>query len=606
MRSCFPRGLPWTLLLAALLATVLQPQVGGAALPSAAAQFSEQVLVTIEEPQPGQTVAGEIVVRGWALDLRATDGPGIRETRGGIQVWMDRRAGAATGQLLGDATYGAERPDVAAARGERFRRTGFSLTWDTCLVPTGRHSLQVFAESAVVSPQFGFAQVDVVVAPCPAAAQPAEIVGSQALRADPACQALLQRTSELRGLAPRAEIYRAPLTPETFNRRFEAEFAQYYQSFEVDTSRLLLVAFGLLDPGFNLADTLRAFQRALPLGMYDVDTKVLFVSRDPPDSPLASVTMAHEITHALQDQHYDLSALLPTSTARREGGPQPHPDAQRAIRALVEGDALLVQQMYQATTIHDPAELQRLADEQAAATAAIDFARVPYVVLQSTYFPYIYGPQFIYDVLGAEPLTTYGQYGPAVDALFRRPPTSTSQILHPERYLVGVEPVPVALPDLSPLLGEAWVPLGEGMLGELDHRLILEHFLRAVDPELAVRASSGWTGDRSAVYRQLDDAGEPLGDVAVVLKTRWASPADAAAWADAYAATVLLRFGDPERYAGRTDQLVHHDLGAGRRAWEMPGERAIALSWDELFSVIAIAPELDLAQHLAAFALESP
>jgi len=166
--------------------------------------------------------------------------------------------------------------------------------------------------------------------------------------------------------------------------------------------------------------------------------------------------------------------------------------------------------------------------------------------------------------------------------------------------------VPVALPDLLPLLGETWVPLGEGMLGELDHRLILEHFLRTVDPELAARASSGWTGDRSAVYRQRDETGEPLGDVAVVLKTRWASPADAAAWADAYAATVLLRFSDPVRYAGRTDQLVHYDLGAGRQAWEMPGERAIALSWDGPFSVIAVAPELDLARQLAAFALESP
>jgi len=567
-------------------------------------QTSDQVTVVIEEPSDGQTVSGEVVVRGWAVDRRARDGTGVRDTPGGVQVWLDRGAGSATGQLIGDAVYGTERPDVAERFGDAYRRSGFALPWNSCLVPEGRHTLQVFAESTAASPEFGFLQVAVQVAPCPAAAQPSEVVGSQPLRSNPVWQAIAQRTAELRGLAPRQELYRAPLTRDTFARRFQADYARYYQSQDVDTSRLLLIAFGLLEPGFNLAAALQSFQTNLPIGLYDVDNKVLFVSRDPPESPLARVTMAHELTHALQDQHYDLSRLLPSSRpAEADRQQTSDADAETAVRALVEGDAILVQRMYQATTLQDPADLQRLETEEQEVSAGIDFENLPNVIYQTTYFPYLYGPQFIYGVLGSEPLTTYGQYGPAIDALFRRPPTSTSQILHPERYRDHVEPVPVTVPSLDSILGSDWLPLGGGRLGELSHRLILDEFLRGSDPQRGAEASGGWTGDRSAVYRRLDDSGAPLGDVAILLKTRWSTPAAATAWAEAYADSVAARYGDPVRYAGRTDQLVRTDLGAGRVVWEMPGERAIALQRSGLFSAIAIAPDAALARQMAEFAL---
>ncbi len=581
-------------------------------LPSAAIQaapgrqLSDDVVVVVEQPGAGETVSGETVIRGWAVDRRATNDSGVRTTPGGVQVWMDRTEGSATGQLIGDAAYGLDRPDLANQYGARFRGSGFTIRWNSCLVPTGRHTLQVFAESAISSPQVGFTQVAVEVGPCPAAAGPSDILNSQPLRGNASWTAIQERTSQLRGLAPRAELYRAPLTPETYARRFDADFAQYYQSQDVDTSRLLLIAFGLLDPGFNLAAALQRFQTSLPIGMYDPDTQVLFVSRDPPESPLARVTMAHEITHALQDQHYNFQELLGLRARRTgAGAADVVPDQQAAARALIEGDAILVQRMYQATTIQDPAELQRLADDEAAASAAVDMTDLPYVVYQSTYFPYLYGPPFIYGVIGEEPLTTYGRYGPAVDQLFRHPPVSTSQILHPDRYRAGVEPAAVELRSAAAVLGPDWVALGDGMLGELDHRIILENWLRTTDPDAVDRATAGWTGDRSAVYRRLDASGAPLGDIAVVLRTRWSTAADAEAWAAQYARTVPLRYSDPERYAGREDLLVRQELGPRSLAWEMPGERAIALRWDGQFSAIAIAPDLELARRLAELGIGS-
>ena len=103
--------------------------------------------------------------------------------------------------------------------------------------------------------------------------------------------------------------------------------------------------------------------------------------------------------------------------------------------------------------------------------------------------------------------------------------------------------------------------------------------------------------------RRLDDSGAPLGDVAVVLKTRWSTPAAATAWAEAYADSVTARYSDPVRYAGRTDQLTRTDAGPDRVAWEMPGERAIALQRNGQFSAIAIAPNAALARQMAELAL---
>lgn len=566
-------------------------------------QVADEVVVVIEEPQQGQTVAGEVVVRGYALDRRAQGDSGIRMTNGGVQVWLDRGAGSATGRLLGDAVYGAERPDVAGQFGAQYRRVGFALPWDSCLVPEGRHSLQVFAESTSgPGVEFGIGQLDVVVGACPSAPASSTVPGSQPLRTTPAWQAILQRASELRGLAPREELYRAPLTRESYDQRWGSELARYYQSPELDAGRLLSVALGLLDPGVSYAEELRRFQSTLPIGLYDSTNRVLFVSRDPPDSPLGRVTMAHEIVHALQDQHYGLQSLLSPSD-ESAGRRNLTPEENLAMRALLEGDAILVQRMYQATTIQDPAELAQLQAEEEAASANFDFARLPFALFQSAYFPYLYGPAFIFGVLGEGPLTTYGQYGPAVDALFRNPPTTTSQILHPDRYRAGVGPVPVELRDVAPVLGGEWVLLSEGPHGEFNHLILLDNWLRGSEPERGAAVASGWTGDRAAVYRRVGAQGTLEDEVVVLLKTRWESPAAAEAWAQAYADTVPLRYGDPVRYSGRTDQLITLPAAPGRRAWEMPGERGIALVWRGATSTIAIAPTAEQALQLADYVM---
>src|SRR3954452_23497767 len=128
----------------------------GALQAAPASQLAEEVVVVVEQPGAGETVRGETVIRGWAVDRRATDDSGVRTAPGGVQVWMDRTQGSATGQLIGDAAYGLDRPDIADQYGARYRTSGFTIRWNSCFVPTGRHTLQVFAESSINSPQVGF------------------------------------------------------------------------------------------------------------------------------------------------------------------------------------------------------------------------------------------------------------------------------------------------------------------------------------------------------------------------------------------------------------------------------------------------------------------
>jgi len=88
-------------------------------------------------------------------------------------------------------------------------------------------------------------------------------------------------------------------------------------------------------------------------------------------------------------------------------------------------------------------------------------------------------------------LSKSGQWG-AIRLVYNNPPITTEQIFHPEKYITGEAPVPVDLPNLAPALGQGWVEINNGVLGE--------SFLRAYLGEFAGlgldNAATGWGGDR--------------------------------------------------------------------------------------------------------------
>ena len=390
-------------------------------------------------------------------------------------------------------------------------------------------------------------------------------------------EAVLARTAELRGLAPRGEIPRTLLSREQLQQRVVEQLAREPAAERLASSGKLLTALGLLERGADLRGLLLQFRGGLVLGQYDPETKQLFVVTAASTlGPLERVTAAHEYTHALQDQHFDLLRLRPRN----------HPNADRslAIAALLEADGTVIGERYASTAL-SAAEREERRRQVRELYREVDLERIPLVVREQSYFPYTEGPRFLRQVLGEEAMRGDG-YGAAVNRLFADPPQSTAQVLHPDRYLRRHAPVEVALREPAGLLEGDWRETRRGVLGELDHRLLVQQYL---DAGLAARAAEGWAGSSYALLES------GAGEVAVLVRTRWDNAAEAAEWLEAYGNAVQRRYG-----AG----LAVVEERPGRRLWRTP-DGALLLGGEGAETVLAVAPSPEQAIQLARPPLEA-
>jgi hypothetical protein len=257
------------------------------------------------------------------------------------------------------------------------------------------------------------------------------------------------------------------------------------------------------------------------LGFYDHTTKQLVIVTDRPRMGIGDrVTYAHEFTHSLQDQHYNLGQLF----ARAAG----NADYEEAVRALVEGDATLSMGLYARANLSqmDIATYQLEQIQSFDISGLFSTGGGP-LVESAAAFPYTDGAAF------ADMLYQRGGWRALAQA-FAKPPRSTEQVLHPQKYLVGDEPVAVRLPNLATRLGGSWRALAEDTLGELYLRIYLERYLPI---DQAASGGMGWGGDRYQVL------GDDQGRLALALQTAWDGPSDAQEFFDTYRAFVAARAG---------------------------------------------------------------
>lgn len=255
----------------------------------------------------------------------------------------------------------------------------------------------------------------------------------------------------------------------------------------IEASTDMLFGFGIVASGFDLKKSLLDLMTAELAGFYDPVKKTLFVSQSL-QGPERVATLSHELVHALQDQHYNLRGLI----SYREDAS----DAQTALHALAEGDAtsammdyMLLGRGMRATDLPEEGILLQAQGVMAADPRA---ARVPAIVKRSVIASYADGLPFVHWA------RRRGGWR-AVDDVWKSPPDSTEQLLHPEKYAAReaalTVPVPLPPPGTS-------VPLVyRDVQGEQAVRLLLEEWM----PMKAARAAaSGWGGDRLAVYADAD------------------------------------------------------------------------------------------------------
>jgi hypothetical protein len=324
----------------------------------------------------------------------------------------------------------------------------------------------------------------------------------------------------IRGLDEKKPIEPNVVSQEELTEVIRTSFDKDYPPEEVAADEALYHALGLLPKDQKLADVYVELLESQVAGLYDPISEEMYVlSKQGGVGPVEEVFYSHEYDHALQDQHFDLEAI--------QEGLDGKSDTSLARQSLVEGDAYLTMQYWlqQNLSAEDLGEIiAASADPEALAV----LQRTPPIVQAQILFSATEGTEFVRAIQAADGW-------PAVDAAFGNLPQSTEQILHPDIYVRGEDPVAVDLPDdIAAGLGEGWSLVKEDTLGEYQTSI----WLGAPSVAAAVDGAAGWGGDRVAL------ASGPDGAWALAWQTIWDSPDDAAEF-ETVAETAVTKAGGP-------------------------------------------------------------
>ncbi|HEX8968534.1 MAG TPA: hypothetical protein VF937_11675 [Chloroflexota bacterium] len=320
--------------------------------------------------------------------------------------------------------------------------------------------------------------------------------------------------STLRGLTARSDVPLRFLDQTALHRYYLDRFNQDYLPSERESDQKLLAALGLINPNDSVVQILLDVLQEQILGAYNQDDKVMYLLADNGQlGPDEKGTFAQEFDHALQDQYFDLNTLVPKHPA--------NDDRSLAVQALTEGDATLTQRLWAQRNLTQQ-ELNQLGQN----SGSSKLLSAPLFLREQLLFPYADGFTFVRQIY-----QTSGFAG--IDAVYRDPPQSTSQILHIDKYRAHVAPIEVSLPDLSSgSLGDGWRTINSNVFGELDLRLMLTQL---TDSTHGVQGASGWAGDRWELL-------ENNGRLALVIKSVWDSDASAQGFFDTFGQALSNRF----------------------------------------------------------------
>lgn len=342
----------------------------------------------------------------------------------------------------------------------------------------------------------------------------AALLAGSILAADALTDALFTETSALRELPIRRQVSSRALTRSEIEQKVQQAFLEQTTPDEILASELALKTLGLAPQDLDLRDLQLKLLTEQLAGLYDPKAREFYLASWV-DPLLQRPVIVHELTHALQDQHFELRRLAEW--------PDGDSDAQLAAHSLVEGDATLLMAQY---VLRNPEAGAAYMQAMLTAAKMPVFENAPRAVRESLTFPFVQGMQFA-SVL-------HGRGGwKAVTAAYAPLPQSTEQILHIEKFDAREPPIAVTIPDVTASLGRGWRRLDADVSGEMGYQVILDQFL--TDPAESRRAAAGWGGDRFAVY-------ERAGQAVVIQMTVWDSDADAREFADAYEKRTTARY----------------------------------------------------------------
>jgi hypothetical protein len=348
-------------------------------------------------------------------------------------------------------------------------------------------------------------------------------------------------------------------------------------------SELVLKKFGLLSRDFDLEKLLVALLREQVAGYYDPKTKTVNLLDWVPMEEQEPV-MAHELTHALQDQAINLQKWMKKGDkdlAEIKKDPSPadieNDEVDNARQAVIEGQAEAVMLQYALApvgrSIVDSPDLVD-AMESTMVNGTPDstvFKDAPIFLKESLTFPYSYGLEFVVKLLQK------GGKEKAFAAVLANPPHTTRQIMEPETYLSGEKIDPMRVPDFAHDFKQ-YTKFDIGAMGEFDVAVLIEQY---AGKQLSKRLYPEWRGGYYYAARPKADAAAPL---SLLYVSRWSNAEKAAEFADIYARSLAQRYKKAEQAGDATENHARSDDTKQDAATQIPGVKIDVLRGRHVWS----------------------
>ena len=364
-------------------------------------------------------------------------------------------------------------------------------------------------------------------------------------------------------------VKRRLISRDEVNKYLREKFDEDEGAKRMERSEIVLKKFGLLDRDFHLRPFLLSLLTEQIAGFYDNKTKTVnLLDWIEPDQQ--KPVLAHELTHALQDQKVDLTKWSsisdngPSHNVQEDNKHLLVDEADTARSAVAEGQAMAVFVDYSLqssgkTLANSPEISGQLKDSVADTSGSPMMARAPLLLQESLLFPYADGLSFEQAVL------VKAGKDAAFAGVLMNPPSSSFEIMHPAAYMAHA-PVPVVrLPDIHPLLNGEYVPYDVGVMGELDVRILIELF---GGREMADALSPAWNGGvYYAAQRKSATAAEKesTASLGLIYYSRWKNRDSARSFMRTYADQIPRKYSNvverTKDEVGGTEQVYSTNEG---------------------------------------------
>jgi hypothetical protein len=353
---------------------------------------------------------------------------------------------------------------------------------------------------------------------------------------------ILDGLSDITGWKIRRKVPADFISKEKLNQYIQQRIRDVVKPEEIRVESLALKMFGFLPEDYDLKQAVVDLMTEQAAAFYDYDRKRLFVTESDSSFLEKRAALVHELAHALADQSFPLGKFL------RKGAK--NDDAATAREAVIEGQAMWLMWAYVAKLGGGEAKVsETILDSMKGSASSLGsqypvFQKAPLYLRESLMFPYTGGLQFqnaVFEKIGTA----------SFDLVFRRPPVSTQQVLHPEKFLANTQPSDPPLPSLDG--AKRYRTLAEGTVGELDFHVLLEQY---AGKEAADRIAPHWRGGRFRLYESKQDRRPVL-----VYAAEWDSAEAAQEFFEAYHTVLESKWRKMERRK-RTDS---HYAGVGDR-----------------------------------------